>query len=184
MAKTAETLSLERDIYEATKKQGTFSCFEVTIGWYGKERVDYITYDTKGIWRCYEIKVSKADFYSKAKKTFIGHFNYYVLTKELYELVKQDIPPDIGVYAGRTLIKRPRKRELLVDEQVLKNSLIRCLSRDADKLAKSENPDFVNHMNRMISHERREKERYREQYQNLLMRVHEKYGSRWDREGG
>ena len=71
IAKTEETLKLERNIFNTTAKKGTFPCFEVTIGYYGKERVDYITYDTSGIWRCYEVKVSKLDFYSKCKKTFV-----------------------------------------------------------------------------------------------------------------
>ena len=71
-----------------TNKRGVFCCYEVTIGWYGKERVDYLTYDTNGVWRCYEIKVSKSDFYSKSHNTFLGHFNYYVMPEELYEQVK------------------------------------------------------------------------------------------------
>lgn len=91
MAKTDLTIKLEKDIYAATNKLGVFGCFEVTIGFYGKERVDYMTYDTKGIWRCYEIKVSKSDFHSKAKKTFIGHFNYYVMPRALYEEVRETI---------------------------------------------------------------------------------------------
>jgi len=57
MAKTEETLLIENSIYREANRQGVFGCFEVTIGWFGKERVDYMTYDTKGIWRCYEIKV-------------------------------------------------------------------------------------------------------------------------------
>ncbi len=86
IAKTELTLTLEREIWRATNKQGVFGCFEVTIGWFGNERVDYLTYDTKGTWRCYEIKISKTDFRSKAKNTFIGHYNYYVMPQELYEL--------------------------------------------------------------------------------------------------
>lgn len=47
--KTAETVALEKAIRRATYKMGTFGCYEVTIGYGGKERVDYMTYDTKGI---------------------------------------------------------------------------------------------------------------------------------------
>lgn len=50
MSKTEKTIEMERAIYKATNKMGVFGCFEVTIGWYGKERVDYLTYDTKGLW--------------------------------------------------------------------------------------------------------------------------------------
>ena len=50
--KTEETKRLEMAIWNATNKQGVFGCFEVTIGWFGKERVDYMTFDTKGDFRC------------------------------------------------------------------------------------------------------------------------------------
>lgn len=128
-----------------------FSCFEVTIGFGGNERVDYITYDTKEIWRCYEIKVSKSDFHSKAKKTFIGHYNYYVMTNDLYEEVKDGIPKYIGVYCGSNLVKRPKKQKLKVDEDILKNSLIRSLSREQEKYFKISNTDIVTKLNRKIS---------------------------------
>ena len=84
--KTAETVALEKSIRRVTRKTGVFGCYEVTIGFCGRERVDYMTYDTKGVFRCYEIKVSKADFHSAAAKSFVGHYNYYVLTRELYSL--------------------------------------------------------------------------------------------------
>ena len=43
--KTAETVTLEKAIRRATRKTGVFGCYEVTIGFCGKERVDYMTYD-------------------------------------------------------------------------------------------------------------------------------------------
>ena len=55
--KTKETLDLEKSLFRFTNRLGTFGCFEVTIGWAGKERVDYMTYDTKGDFKCFEIKV-------------------------------------------------------------------------------------------------------------------------------
>lgn len=179
MAKTELTISLERLIYTATCKQGVFGCFEVTIGWFGSERVDYMTYDTKGIWRCYEIKVSKADFRSKAKKTFVGHYNYFVMTRELFEEVKDEIPKHVGVYIGAFCQKRARKQELAVDEEILKNSFIRSLSREAGKLFKSDNPSVIDGMNRRINYEQREKERYRQQYQDLSRDITLKYGYQW-----
>ena len=51
--KTAETVALEKAIRRATRKTGVFGCYEVTIGFCGRERVDYMTYDTKGVFRCY-----------------------------------------------------------------------------------------------------------------------------------
>lgn len=132
MAKTDLTLKMERMIWDATVKMGVFGCFEVTIGWLGNERVDYLTYDTKGTWRCYEIKVSKSDFRSKAAVTFVGHFNYYVMPQELYEQVKDEIPDGIGVYVGGISVKRARRQELGVEPHVLYESMIRSMSRDVE----------------------------------------------------
>jgi hypothetical protein len=181
LAKTEATLQLERDIWSATQKQGVFGCYEVTIGWYGKERVDYLTYDTKGIWRCYEIKTSKEDFHSKAHNTFMGHFNYYVLTKELYEQVKGEIPAHIGVYVGTACVKRPKKQKLGEDEQILKNSLIRSLYREVEKQIRSGNPTTIERMTRTQNQYKRDMERYRKQYWGLLREVQEKYGLRWNK---
>jgi hypothetical protein len=78
---TEQTKQLKLKIWNTINKQGEFPCFEVTIGWFGHERVDMMSYDTKGIWRCFELKVSKSDFHSKAHNTFIGNYNYYVMPK-------------------------------------------------------------------------------------------------------
>lgn len=118
--KTAETVTLEKAIRWATRKTGVFGCYEVTIGFCGRERVDYMTYDTKGIFRCYEIKVSKADFHSAAAKSFVGHYNYYVLTRELYNQVKEEIPDWIGVYIGDYCAKKAKKQDLSGREYSLK----------------------------------------------------------------
>lgn len=179
IAKTQETKNLERQIFGSTAKQGVFGCFEVTIGWSGEERVDYLTYDTKGIWRCYEIKVSASDFRSKAKNTFVGHYNYYVMTRELYEKVKGEIPSHIGVYVGGRSVKRAKKQELLVDEEVLKSSLIRSLYREAEKVFKSENPTILDSFRRRLSYEQKQKVRYQEQYEELHRKVSKKFGHRW-----
>lgn len=155
MSKTEATLKLEKMIWDETNKLGIFGCFEVTIGWAGCERVDYLTYDTKGVWRCYEIKVSKADFHSKAKKTFIGHYNYYVMPNALYEEVKEEIPKEIGaftdIYHPITCVKRPKKQPLGVDEQILKNSLIRSLSRENEKFIKTGDTGLINRLKSKIS---------------------------------
>lgn len=152
MAKSEETTKLEQQIRQAFNKIGTFGGFEVTIGFQrdgmGKERVDYMTYDSKGVWRCFELKVSYADFKSTAKKSFVGHYNYYVFPQdgELYEKVKDQIPKHIGVYLGNRNVKAARKQELAVDEEILKDSFIRSLSRDADKVYDSEDVNLYLHM--------------------------------------
>lgn len=182
MAKSEGTMELERKIWESTHKQGVFGCFEVTIGWFGNERVDYITYDTNGIWRCYEIKVSKADFHSKAHNTFVGHYNYYVMPKELYEQIKEEIPVHIGIYCGGWCAKKAKKQELMVDEQVLKNSLIRCLYREAEKVIKSENPIVFEKIKSLLAQEKKRAEEYYRKYWELMRIGQKKYGTRWYRE--
>ena len=179
MAKSDITIKLERSIWSATHKQGVFGCFEVTIGWFGDERVDYMTYDTKGNWRCYEIKATKKDFYSTSKKTFVGHFNYYVMTPELYEQVVHDIPKHIGVYVWGRCWRKAKRQELKVDEQVLKNSMIRSLCREFEKQYRSGNPTTVERLERRIRQLERELDDYRDKYRRLLNIGYKKYGPRW-----
>ena len=178
MAKTELTLQLEKDICMETNKMGVFGCFEVTIGFGGRERVDYLTYDTKGIWRCYEIKVSKSDFHSKCKKTFIGNYNYYVMTQELYDEVKDEIPKHIGVYCGRFLVKKPKKQELQVDEQILKDSMIRSLFRDAQKVRMSENVDIMNRLQSQLNEAKKDIQLYQNktnEYSTAIFILSDKY---------
>lgn len=186
MAKTEETLKLEQQIYNSTKKQGVFGCYEVTIGWFGHERVDYMTYDTKGIFRCYEIKVSKSDFNSKAKVSFVGQYNYYVMPYELYEQVKEEIPKEVGVYVGTNSyycesVKRAVKQDLKVDEQILKDSLIRSLTRYLDEKVKSESKSFIEITKRQIRELESSINYYRQECQDLKNMLYSKFGSRWKR---
>lgn len=182
IAKTDITKTLERQIWKATAKQGVFGCFEVTIGWWGKQRVDYLTFDTKEVWRCYEIKSSKSDFRSGAKHTFVGNYNYYVMPMELYQELKDSIPPHIGVYVGGECVKRAKRQDLEVDVQTLKNSMIRSLCREAQKVYKSNDPTTVERLNRQIRSLQREKENYQRNYWNLMRIGQEKYGTRWHKE--
>lgn len=182
MAKTEETVKLENDIYTATKKIGIYCCYEVTIGIGGSERVDYMTLDSKGIFRCYEIKVSVSDFRSKAKNSFCGHYNYYVLTDELYQKIKNEIPKHIGVYVGTRSVKRAIKQVPLIDELVLTMSLLRSLSRDADKLYKSGRTSYVNNMNATVRKLQKESEHHRSLFRELQGDVIKRYGRNWDRE--
>lgn len=95
----------------------------------------------------------------------MGHFNYYVMPEELYEKVKDEIPKHIGIYVGKTLMKRARKQKLAVDEEVLKDSFIRSLYREADKVLRSNNPSIVESLQRQLRNERKQKEEYRSKYQ-------------------
>ncbi|WP_350303380.1 hypothetical protein [Bacillus pumilus] len=154
MAKSSLTLNLENQIHAKTKANDVFACFEVTIGYdngkAGYERIDFLTLDRKGTWRCYEIKVSLSDFRSSSKKSFVGHYNYFVLTKDLYELVKEEIPNHIGVYIGSHCVKRAKKQELKISADTLMLSLVRAATRDASKLYESTNSIIINDYRRQI----------------------------------
>ena len=174
--KTEVTIALEEQIYKSTAKQGVFGCFEVTIGWFGNERVDYLTYDTKGIWRCYEIKASVSDFRSPAAKTFIGHFNYFVMPREIYEKVKDEIPSGIGVIINGMSVVKAKRRELGVDEQILKDSMIRSLAREYQQTRRSENRGYITRINRELKEAQRSlraSERYYYDFRNAVIN---KYG--------
>lgn len=98
-------------------------------------------------WRCYELKITKADFYSKAKLSFVGHYNYFVLTDELYKKVREDIPNEIGVLVYRPyaqsedlpaegtffIAKKPLRQELQVDETALSQRFMASLFREVKK---------------------------------------------------
>jgi len=135
-----------------------------------------MTVDTKGVWRCYEIKVSVSDFRSKSAKTFCGHLNYFVMTEELYEKVKDEIPKEIGVFIGGRCKRRAKKRELGVDEETLKASMIRSLAREAQKYYKSQDENELDRLKRINRHIENDKNNYRRQYHELRQHVYENYG--------
>ena len=195
--KTKETEQLEHDIRAATRKVGVFGCFEVTIGYAGKERVDFMTYEpAKKIFRCYEIKVTKKDFHSTAKKSFVGDFNYYVLTKEVWAAVKDEIPAEIGVYVGQ-MWKKKAKRSTLIDEEiyemwrsiggkstkiemplreVLLESMMRSLYRDSDKLLQTQDEQLINRLKQRISKAEKDAHKQQLEYNKLFQRIADKYG--------
>lgn len=174
--KTAETEKLEQKLRSATHKMGVYGCFEVTIGFAGSERVDYITYDTKGIWRCYEIKVSKADFHSSAAKSFVGNYNYFVIPTSLYDSVKNEVPPHIGIYIEGVCVKKAKKQPLAVDEKILKDSMIRSLYRDHNKLYETESEHILNRKDSEIRYLQNKASDTQRKYNRLYCAVIKKYG--------
>lgn len=105
-------------------------------------------------WRCYELKVTKADFRSPAKLSFVGDYNYFVLPKELYEAMKQEIPSEIGVLLYRpyaemedtelltsgtfTIVKKAKKTPLKVAQEELTNRFMASLFREVRKAKRME----------------------------------------------
>lgn len=149
MAKTQKTREIEHALWRTYPKMGIFGCFEVTIGWYGSEIVDFMTYNTNGEFRCYEIKVSKADFNSKNKVSFVGDFNYYVMPDELYSDLCKDPyfvirlkNNGIGLLTLNqygvleTKINAKRKKVDLSDKITYLQSMLRSSSREVNKFYK------------------------------------------------
>lgn len=152
------TRAIKKALIKNTPHTGVFGCPEVTIGWRGQERVDYITYDTKEIFRCYEIKISKNDFFSKNHNTFVGHYNYYVLPQALVEKVEGEIPKHIGIYvylgdkeSGVLNLHRRPKKQLVNNPDELKDSLLRCLYRDARLLHNSQDDNIIRKYKRELA---------------------------------
>lgn len=144
--KTALTKEIEHALILATRanEPGIYGALEVTLGeGYGTERIDYITMDTKNIFRCYEIKISKKDFYSKAKLSFAGDYNYLVLTQDVYNEVKQDIDIKfygIGVYVyynryNLILKKRAKQKTVHIGQKI---DLMYCMVRSLSRYTKME----------------------------------------------
>lgn len=146
--KTDLTRQAEKCIWHHTDKMGIFGCFEVTIGWFGKERVDYITYSTDNTIRCYEIKVTMADLKSTASQTFIGDYNYLVVTKELWEAIQADTALGWKYYGqgilvfrengiGITSVKKAKKQQVSIGTRAtVLESMVRSLNREVGKYYK------------------------------------------------
>lgn len=152
--KTTLTIEMERSLYTYCVELGAVVVEEVTMP-EEKGIVDTLSChmlpDGKREWRCYELKVSKADFRSTAKLSFIGHYNYYVLPKSLYDQVAEEIPREIGVLVYRpyvleetevpgtfSVVKKPQRKELEVEEEALTNRFMSSLFREVRKAKRME----------------------------------------------
>ena len=142
MSKTAKTREIENCLHKNTASKNIYGCEEGTIGFHnnghGNEIVDFCTMDSKGIIRCYEIKVTLPDLKSKAKKSWYGHYNYLVMPDELLNKVKDNIDQFIPDYVGvilptsyRPYIRsyRNAKKQFLTPEvgNMMKESIIRSM---------------------------------------------------------
>lgn len=149
MAKRQETLDIEAALGQMCREKRIYGCKEVTIGFphqkMGNEICDFVTMDSKGTFRCYEIKVSLSDLQSSAKKSWYGIYNYLVITKELADKVEdwdKFLPKDIGIlvlmqYASHPELYsiRKAKRKVISSEMqnILQESLIRTLYNKMEK---------------------------------------------------
>lgn len=156
MAKCQETLDIEETLRKDTKFKRIYGCEEVTIGFYnnghGNEIVDFMTMDSKGIIKCYEIKVTIQDFKSDSKKSWYGNYNYLVVGKELWDRYKdyiiENTPKHIGIIGASLKSYRKCKKQEISQTQseMLKESLIRSMYY---KMLKYYNASDLNEMKRL-----------------------------------
>lgn len=159
--KTKLTLELEKTVYETCIEAGAVAVEEVTMP-DDQGIVDTLSYqqfaDGTIEWRCYELKVTKSDFHSKAKLSFIGNYNYFVLPLALYQEVKDEIPAEIGVLSYQaydpdqlatatepvlapgylTVEKKPRYQEVTLDPDELMSHFLYSLAREVRKAKRVE----------------------------------------------
>lgn len=166
MSKSELTLEIENQALKEFSKMGVFMCPECTFerAWIGDkpancsieefnfnpiynqvedkhiktEIVDILELNSQKGWVCYEIKISKADFKSKAAKSFVGNYNYYLMPEELYIQVANEIPKEIGVYSynGKYLyLKKKARKQKLIDgmDGQLYYGMVRSLNREREK---------------------------------------------------
>ena len=148
--KTEETLKLEQAIKEKYCTPWQFGIHEVTLGFGGRERADFMTISTNDVVRCFEIKVSMSDLRSKAKLTFCGRYNYLVAPYDVAVEALKILPPEIGVLYGDGLdvLRNPAYMEVSPEMlSVIKSSLIRSMAREVRK----GDPTYYNNVARQLS---------------------------------
>ena len=184
MSKRKETLEIEDKLYYMCHKKRIYGCEEVTIGFvnsgYGNEIVDFITMDSKGILKCYEIKVTLSDLKSKAKKSWFGHYNYLFVTEELYKKIygklEEFIPDYVGVAipclsswsCGVEIRRTARKQDISKEQELmLKESMVRSMSYKIQKYRNaSDVQEFLN-AKRKLDVLKKECEKHRKEAERL-----------------
>lgn len=153
-----------------TREKRIYGCEEITIGFYhnghGNEIVDFMTMDSKGIIKCYELKVTMQDLKSDAKKSWYGHYNYLVVSRELYNQVldwNKYVSKHIGIIVGENLESRRKAQKCEVSkdtEIMLKESMIRSMYWKMQKYKEAQSLDTQKQSQSKIRRLEREREKY------------------------
>lgn len=177
--KTTLTLDLEKTLYAYWEEQGATAVEEVTMP-DDAGIVDTLVRQADGVWRCFELKVTKADFHSSAKLSFIGNYNYFVFPASLYPKLKAEIPVHIGVMTYRafapeaiaasttppatpgalTIAKQATYQDLQVDDKALTDRFIASLNREVGKAKRVERGLGAFSNDQLLRELRRRSERY------------------------
>lgn len=192
MAKRKETIELENALHKMTRDKRIYGCEEITIGFYGKghgnEIVDYMTMDSKGIIKCYELKVTLQDLKSNAKKSWYGNYNYLVVGNDLFNKVKdftEYIPDHIGLIVGNNLESVRKAKNIPVEYEIeimLKESLVRSMFWKMIKNKDAQSLDKQKQLNSKIRKIENEKDSYYKRmcHAENLIYDYERYKSRND----
>ena len=123
-----------------------------------------MTMDSKGIIKCYELKVTLQDLKSNAKKSWYGHYNYLVVGRELYNQVSdwsKYIPKHIGIIVGDSLESRRKAQKCEVTtetEIMLKESMIRSMYHKMQKYKDAQSLDKQKQLQSKIRRLERERD--------------------------
>lgn len=123
-----------------------------------------MTMDSKGVIKCYELKVTLQDLKSSAKKSWYGHYNYLVVSRELYSQVSDwndYIPKHIGIIVGEFLESKRKAQKCEVStetEIMLKESMIRSMFWKMEKYKDAQSLDKQKQLQSKIRRLEHEKE--------------------------
>ncbi len=183
MAKRNETIEIEKALANITREKGIYGCEEITIGFvnggHGNEIVDFMTMDSKGIIRCYEIKVTLQDLKSKARKSWYGNFNYLVVSGELQSKVNdwtEYLPDGVGLLMGyekkglptwelQSIFKSKKQHISNEVSEMLKESMVRSMYY---KMLKYMDSQSIEKMKELQKGKRYWEKLYREEHQDYL----------------
>lgn len=137
--KSDKTYQLEETIALATWKAGQIGCPEVGLGTEGI--VDYVAMEMTGerLVRCFELKITRDDFLSDARKTFVGDYNYYVIPTSLWNSVRSHIESGVGCWCidnrGQAkLMLEAQRRECALDRGYVAMRILHGLRREHEKI--------------------------------------------------
>ncbi len=193
ISKRQDTISLENALIKQTRQKRIYGCEEITIGFYnngyGNEVVDFMTMDSKGIIKCYELKVTLQDLKSDAKKSWYGNYNYLVVSKELYEKVtdwSEYISDHVGIIVGECLKSKRKAKRCDVSSEIeimLKESMIRSMFWKMQKYKDVQSLDKQRQLQSKIRSLEREIESIRERALRAERIINDYETYKWYNEG-
>lgn len=170
MPKRAETIELENSLIDMCKEKRLYGCEEITIGFAyqgrGNEIVDFMTMDSKGVIKCYELKVTLADLKSNAKKSWYGNYNYLVVSRDLYNKVKdfsEYIPDTVGIIVGTGLESIRKAKKMNINPEIglmLKESMVRSMYWKMDKYKDANSLEKQKQLNAKVRKAEKDKDAY------------------------